>query len=150
MTAVGTAAGASKGIGAAGWSGIASILGMGAQGIAQATGNRKLMQIGSLLSTFAKVPGAFQTPGTSNADNSDDVDKKKVKSGYGLDFSSLFDKDGKLPKGVVSDWSGIAGLPKTKWNRTTGLAGSLFGGNTNIDWSGDTGGQSTGWGFKIK
>tara|TARA_B100000029_G_scaffold499593_1_gene570208 strand:- start:580 stop:1026 length:447 start_codon:yes stop_codon:yes gene_type:complete len=148
MTAVGKAAGVSKGIGVAGWGGIASLLGMGAAAIGQATGNRDLMRIGGLVSTFAEIPGAFQTPGRSPADNSDDVDKKEVKSGYGIDFSSLLDKDGKLPKGVVSDWSGIAGLPKTKWNRTTGLAGSIIDSKANMG-SGSLE-PGAGWRFEIE
>ena len=149
MTAVGKAAGASKGIGVAGWGGIASLLGMGAAAIGQATGNRDLMRIGGLVSTFAEIPGAFQTPGRSPADNSDDVDKKEVKSGLGLDFSSLLDKDGKLPKGIGADWSGIAGLPKTKWNRTTGLAGSIIDSKVNMG-SGSLEPDASGWGFKIE
>ena len=72
MTAVGKAAGASKGIGVAGWGGIASLLGMGASAIGKATGNRDLMRIGGLVSTFAEIPGAFQTPGKTKSDNSDE------------------------------------------------------------------------------
>ena len=141
----------SAGIGPAGWGGIASLLGMGAAAIGKATGNPDLQRIGGLVSTFAEIPGAFQTPGKTKSDNSDDVDKKEVKSGYGLDFSSLLDKDGNLIKGISTDWSGIAGLPKANWNigqSGFGLAGSIIDSKANV------GSRSlepgAGWRFEIE
>ena len=118
MTAVASAAslaGKGAGISAAGWGGIASILGMGAQGLGLATKNKNLMQIGSLISTFAKVPGAFQTPGRSQAEP--DETEPKVR-----DFGRTDE-----PR-----WMNLETANKfLEGGAPTGLAGALVSGKNN-------------------
>ena len=126
MTAVASAAslaGKGAGIGAAGWGSIAGLLGMGASMLGKATGNKDLWQIGGLVSTLAQIPGSFQTPGTSNADNSDNTNTTKYWDQRNIIPGSNFNRNSHINTELSSQ--GLAGALASGKNKSWGISDIL-------------------------
>jgi hypothetical protein len=123
MTAVGKAPSASKGIGAVGWGSIAGILGMGASMMGKATGNKDLWQMGGLVSTLAQIPGAFQTPGKTKDDNSDDADTTKYWGHRDAIPGSDFNRNSAINRELSSQ--GLAGALASGKNKSWGISNIL-------------------------